>query len=308
MSRPSCRLFNIKNVILPKITGMAVYLFFRFFVFLFRIMPFPVIYGLSNFVAFVLHRLAGYRLKVIRSNLRVAFPEMPEAELKKVISAFYRNLADLLVESIKGFSLSEKQIRKRFIVKNPEILVPYYERNKSVIAVTGHTGNWEWGILAAPLCTELTCVGLYKPLTNKRMDHYIKSNRCRNGSHLTSIYVTALSFERYINKSSLIMMVSDQSPSNLRKSYWVDFFGRETACLHGAEKYARLYDLPVFYFNVHRFKRGHYEVEFFPVTEVAKEAAEGEITRRYMQLLEEYIRRNPASWLWSHRRWKHSRK
>jgi KDO2-lipid IV(A) lauroyltransferase len=286
---------------------MPVYLFFRFFVFLFRIMPFWFIYAISNFVAFVLHRLAGYRLKVIRSNLGIAFPGMSAPEMDRVIKQFYRNLSDLLVESIKGFSLTEKQIRARFVVKNPEILIPYYQQNKSIIAVTGHTGNWEWGILAAPLCTEMTCVGLYKPLTNKRMDSYIKSNRCRNGSHLTSIYVTALSFERYINTSSLIMMVADQSPSNLRKSYWVNFFGKDTACLHGAEKYAKLYDLPVYYFTVHRFKRGHYEVEFFPVADRPREMPEGEITRRYMKLLEDYISHNPANWLWSHRRWKHSR-
>jgi Kdo2-lipid IVA lauroyltransferase/acyltransferase len=286
---------------------MFVYIIFRFFVFLFRIMPFWFIYGLSDFICFMLHRVLHYRYKVVVDNLTKTFPDMPPAEKKKVISRFYRNLSDLLVESVKGFSITEKQIKKRFILLNAEILEPYRLRNKSAIAVTSHNGNWEWGILAAPLYTKMISVGLYKPLKNKRLDDYMKRNRGRNGAHLTSIYLTAISFERYMNESSLVMMIADQSPSNIRKAFWVNFLGIDTACLHGPEKYAKIYDLPVLYFNVHRFKRGHYEVEFFNITDTPKTEPDGHITEVYMKKLEEYIRRYPSNWLWSHRRWKHKR-
>ncbi len=255
----------------------------------------------------MLHRVLHYRYKVVVDNLTKAFPDMTSAERKKVIRGFYRGLSDLLVESIKGFSITEKQIRKRVIVKNIEILEPYKQRNQSAIAVNAHTGNWEWGILAAPFYSSLLPVGLYKPLSNKRLDNYMKKNRCRTGAHLTSIYVTALSFERDMNEGSLVFMIADQSPSNIRKAIWVDFLGRDTACLHGAEKYAKLYNLPVLYFNVHRYKRGYYEAEFFHITDSPKTEPDGLITKLYMEKLEEYIRRNPSNWLWSHRRWKHKR-
>ena len=103
------------------------------------------------------------------------------------------------------------------------------------------------------------------------------------------------------------MMVADQSPSNVKKSFWVNFLGKDTACLHGPEKYSKLYDLPVLYFNVHRIKRGYYEVELSHITDEPKSMPEGEITRLYMNHLEKYIRAYPANWLWSHRRWKHNR-
>jgi len=287
---------------------MFVYLFFRVQVFIFRLLPYAVIYGLSDFLWFLLYIVIGYRRKVVESNLVRSFPGMSSKERRKVTRRFYRNLTDLLVESIKGFSMSEKQIKKRFVVKNADVFEPYIARKKSVIAVTAHTGNWEWGILSAPFYTKMVSVGLYKPLANKRLDSYLKRNRCRTGSNLTSIYLTAISFERYMNESSLIMMVADQSPSNIRKSFWVNFLGNDTACLHGPEKYAKIYDLPVFYFNVHRFKRGHYEVEFFPISENPRAETDGAITAAYMVKLEEYIRKNPSNWLWSHRRWKHTRK
>lgn len=292
--------FTTKNI-------MFIYLVFRFFAFLFSIMPFSFVYGLSNFICFMLHRVLHYRYKVVVDNITRSFPDMPAAEMKKVIRRFYRDLSDILVESIKGCSMTEKQVRKRFIVKNADILEPYRQRSQSVIAVTSHTGNWEWGILGAPFYTSMLTFGLYKPLSNKRMDNYMKKNRCRNGSHLISIYITAISFERYMKESSLVMMVSDQSPSNPGKAIWVDFLGRDTACPHGAEKYAKIYNLPVFYFTIHRFKRGHYEVEFFHITDSPRSEPEGQITKTYMKKLEEYLRKYPSNWLWSHKRWKHKK-
>ncbi|PKP18855.1 MAG: lipid A biosynthesis acyltransferase [Bacteroidetes bacterium HGW-Bacteroidetes-21] len=270
-------------------------------------MPFWFIYGMSNFFAFLLSRVFRYRYKVVHANLTRAFPEKSEKEKKKIFHAFYRNLGDLLVESMKGFTMSDKELYKRLVVLNPEVLTAYEKTGKSIMAVTAHTGNWEWGILSAPHYTKMIPAGLYKPLSNKRIDAYMRRNRSRTGSVLCSIYLTGMSFQKYIDKGSLFLLIADQSPSNLKKSYWVNFFGTETACLHGPEKYATMFNLPVYFFSVHRVKRGYYQIEFSKITDTPNELPSGKITEIYMGMLESYIRKNPSNWLWSHRRWKHKR-
>ena len=116
-------------------------------------------------------------------------------------------------------------------------------------------------------------------------------------------------FEKYQNEKCIYLLVADQSPSKSSsyKAYWIKFFAVETACIHGPEKYAKMYNYPVVFIDIKRVNRGFYEIELTTLVENPSELANGELTQRYMNKLEEVIRRNPESWLWSHRRWKHQK-
>lgn len=281
-----------------------IYIIFRFFVLVFAITPFPLIYLFSSFLAFIIGRVFKYRHKVIYENLTNSFPDKNESEKKKIIRKTYLNISDLVVESIKCFTMSKQQIQKRVIVLNPDFLDELFTINRGVIGATGHYANWEWAALASNLYLKHSPVGFYKPLSNKFIDQYIKRNRGRNGMHLCSIYVTAISFESYRNKPAFFAMVGDQSPSNANKAYWLDFLNQKTACLHGPEKYAKHYNLPIVFLDIQRVKRGYYTVDISKISDEPLEEKDGEITRIYMQKLEAVIRKKPEDWLWSHRRWK----
>jgi len=282
----------------------VVYLIFRFFVIIFTITPFPVIYCISSILAFIIGRIFKYRHSVIYNNLTNSFPDLNDKEKKKIIKGIYLNISDLVVESIKSFTITRQQICKRQVVLNPDFLDNLYKKNRSVIGITGHYANWEWGALTSGFYLKHSPVGFYKPLANKYIDQYLKKNRSRFGMHLCSIYVTAISFENYKNKTAFFAMVGDQSPSNVSKAYWFNFLNQNTACLHGPEKYARLYNLPIVFIDIQRIKRGYYTVEISKLTDEPLEVPEGEITRLYMQKLEAIIRKKPENWLWSHKRWK----
>jgi KDO2-lipid IV(A) lauroyltransferase len=60
----------------------------------------------------------------------------------------------------------------------------------------------------------------------------------------------------------------------------------------------------VIFAEIERIKRGYYELKLMMLTENPVETAQGEITRQYATVMEDYIRRHPDNWLWSHRRWK----
>jgi KDO2-lipid IV(A) lauroyltransferase len=267
-----------------------------------------MIYGISDFFAILLRYIIPYRKKIILKNLKNSFPDKSERELKKLLFPIYRNIADLLVETIKGFSMSSKQVQKHITTINIEVMHELYDKYNGIIGVLGHYGNWEWAALLAGLSLKQKSVVLYKPLSNKYLDNYIHQNRSRFGVHLCSIYITAKSFEENKNKKMFFAMVADQSPSNVSKAYWTTFLNQPTACLHGPEKYAKMFDMPVVYIFIDKVKRGYYEITFRTITEHPKTLPDGELTHQYFNILEKDIIAKPAPWLWSHRRWKHTPK
>jgi KDO2-lipid IV(A) lauroyltransferase len=281
-------------------------LFFFLSVLIIGLIPFPLLYIVSNFLRFILLRVAKYRRAVVENNLLICFPELDKKNHKRLVKLSYQNLADNILEGIKDFSMTSKQILKRHKILNPELLQPYLKNGKSIIGVTGHYANWEWGSLSASLQIKTNVVAFYKKLNNPLIDKFVRRSRAKFGTILASIRRTAETFEANANITTIYLMAADQRTlqKNLEKSYWVNFFGKKTAFLHGPEKYSRQYNLPVFYIDIQRIKRGFYEVELSLLTDEPRELPEGELTKMYAQKLEEIIMKKPQDWLWSHRRWK----
>jgi KDO2-lipid IV(A) lauroyltransferase len=287
------------------ITALSFYLG----VFIVGIMPFPILYIFSDFFRFILQKVVRYRGKVIKENLTRAFPEMSSEEYKKLEKKVYRNISDIFLEGIKAFMMTRKQILKRHKVINPEILEEYLKNNQSIIGVTAHYANWEWGSLSASIQIDATSVAFYKRLSNGYIDRFVRKSRMKFGTILANITETASTFEKHVGQKSIFLMAADQNTirRNLEISYWINFFGREIPFLHGPEKYSRMYNLPIFYIDIQRVKRGYYELELSLLVDNPSQLPNGEITNRYARKLEEIIRKKPEDWLWSHRRWKLAR-
>lgn len=276
-----------------------------FFIFLTRLIPFRLLYVLSDLLRFVLYHVVKYRRKVVEENLQNSFPDLSAAEQKKIAKLTYKNLADIIIEGVKAFSISNKQVLARYKIINPEFLSPFIDSGKSVLLLAAHYGNWEWGGLSIPLQSKYDkIVVLYKPLSNKFADRMVKKNRSRTGIFMGSMYKTAKLFQTYVSQATAFFLIADQSPSNSRKAIWVNFFGRETAFLHGPEYYSLLYNLPVIFAEIQRVKRGYYEIKYALLTDNPTSLPQGEVTALYARKLEEIIRKKPENWLWSHRRWK----
>jgi KDO2-lipid IV(A) lauroyltransferase len=274
---------------------------------LLRVMPFRVMYFFSDLVYFFLYHVVAYRRKAVELNLKNSFPEKDQKEIHKLMKKFYHHLCDISLESLKGFTMSPKQIVKRHHILNPELADKFFGQGISVIAEPGHYNNWEWGSLSPGLQMKYPIVCFYKPLSNKLTDAYLKTHRAKFGTKLESIRFTARAFEGMKGTPAVFIMAADQSPSNMKDCYWIDFLHRETAWLHGPEKYARLYNMPVIYVDIQKVKRGYYALKLVVLTENPASLPDGEITRLYAGQLEKSIINEPAYWLWSHRRWKHSR-
>jgi KDO2-lipid IV(A) lauroyltransferase len=277
--------------------------------FIVGIIPFPVLYSFSNFLRFILQKIVGYRRNIIVDNLSKAFPNITGSELKKLENKVYKNIADIFLEGLKSFLMTRWQIIKRHKVINPELLDQYIKSGRSMIGITGHYGNWEWGSLSSSIQIDANVVAFYKKLNNKHIDKFVRRSRMKFGTQLVSIVNTAKAFEENVNNKTIFLMAADQNTikKNLKISHWINFFGREIPFLHGPEKYSKMYNLPIIYIDIQRVKRGYYELELSVLVGNPTELPDGEITKRYAQKLEQIIRKKPEDWLWSHRRWKLAR-
>jgi len=280
------------------------YILFLGIVYLFKIMPFRVMYSISGFLNFIFCNIIQYRKEVILLNLKKCFPEKDEKEIKELQKAYYKSFTDLLLETIKGFTMTREQLRDRFRIINRELADKHFEGKKNIIMVLGHFANWEWATATLVDCFKNDQVVLYKPMTNQYIDQFIIKSRSRFGLGLASIYNTGQYFGKANEKPVSIYMIADQYPPNKSKQKVVDFFYSKTPFLHGPERYSKVFDCPVIYLEIRREKRGYYTMELFEITEFPKTLAENELTQIYASYLENSIKKQPENWVWSHKRWK----
>jgi KDO2-lipid IV(A) lauroyltransferase len=286
-----------------RVTYFIVFVFIK----LFALLPFSVLYFKSNLLYYLFYYVIHYRRKVVRTNIERSFPEMQATEKLRIEKAFYRNLCDILLEGIKGFTISEKSLQKRYRFLNPELMNQYYEHGIDIVSVGSHYANWEWGIIIAPLQLHHKLYAFYTPLSNRYLDRYVRDSRGKLGTKLISLKDIREAFKAERNFPTTFFFGADQSPSNPKAAYWMTFLNQDTPCMQGLEFFARRYKMPVVYYDVQRIKRGHYTVELKVLEKEPGKTESGEITEKYMRFLEQIIINKPEHYLWSHRRWKHQR-
>jgi len=270
-------------------------------------LPFPLLYLLSDFLYLLIYHVFGYRKKVVYTNLQNSFPEKTNKEIEQIAKKFYSHLCDLIVESIKVFTINSSDLEKRIVVKNPELINSIYAKKRSVIGATAHFGNWEWAGVTINHHSNHQAWAIYHPLKDKYLDKKLRASRTKAGTHFMSTKEVAQIFERTVNDLCLYAFVADQTPSNIKNCHWMTFLNQDTPIFRGSEKYARLYNLPVVFGEIEKVKRGYYEITYILITETPLLTAENEITEKIALLTEAMIKVKPEFWLWSHRRWKHRR-
>lgn len=282
------------------------YFFTRLIAEIFRFVPFWLLYILSDGLAFLLRAVVGYRKTVVDENLLRAFPEKSAAERAEIARQSYRNLTDVTLETLKSYTLSLEEIKRRCPPRNPELVNQYLDRGQSVMLSGSHYNNWEYTGISMPPVFHGTAVTAYKPITNPWIDAYVNRTRERTGMVMISMESTFAAIRQREREGlrSVYILLSDQSPSSRKSAQWVDFLGQKTASLPGMDVLARKFKLPVLYYHIRRLRRGFYAVEYSEICSDPAAAAEADITRAYAARLEAAIREQPANWLWSHKRWK----
>jgi Kdo2-lipid IVA lauroyltransferase/acyltransferase len=273
--------------------------------YLVSLLPFFILYGVADFFFVIIYFIAGYRKEVVMENLRNAFPEKKEKELKRIARLFYRNFMDNWIETIKLLSISKRSLNRR-VSGNFEVFHQLYKQNKSVQVNLAHFFNWEIMTLYTGINQPYTFLTVYLPQNSQTINRLLLYIRGRWGNPQLPVTEMAKAIMPWRNKQYLLALGADQSPPHPDNGYWLYFMHRPTVFLKGPEKFARVQNVPVVMMTTTRPKRGHYYFDYFLLAEEPKSLPDGELIRRYVRHVEDNIRLQPELYLWSHRRWKHS--
>jgi Kdo2-lipid IVA lauroyltransferase/acyltransferase len=273
--------------------------------YLMSLLPFWLLYPLSDFVAFLLYNVSGYRKKIVLNNLSIAFPEKTLKEKKIIAKKFYRNLTDTFLETIKMISMSDKEFEKRCTIDIADV-------NKlaatgiSIQLHSGHQMNWEYmnWILAKNLT--IRWVGIYQPIGNKALNKIFYQLRARYNTVLVSTKEFRTRMHQLFKNQYALGLAADQNIAPDR-AYWQYFFSKPVPFVMGPEKGAIRNKTAVVFFNsIKGKKRGYYHFQTTVVTTSAEGMEKGELTRLYRDFLEDVITKKPENYLWTHRRWRHN--
>ncbi len=275
-------------------------------IWLISLLPFRVLYLISDIFYVLIYYAIGYRKKIVLSNLQLAFPEKSEIELLKIRKKFYHHFVDVFMEMIKTFTISKKELDKHYSYKNIELIKQLKKDGKSVILISAHYANWEW-IIGMNSFINYNAYAAFTKVGNPYFNNKIKKTRERFGVTLKqSSKITATMLHNYKNNiQSIYGLLSDQSPQLKKDTYWSNFLNVKVPIHTGGEVLAKKYDMNMVFLDTRKIKRGYYETTISIITENAKKHPNFELTEIYLRKVEAQIKSHPEFYFWTHKRFKH---
>ena len=271
-------------------------------------LPLPVLYLLSDFLAFLMWNIVPYRKNLVIRNLSRSFPGREQSEIKKIARRNILHFCDSFIESVAALHMSDKEMKKRYRFKNMELLEKLHSEGRDILMMAGHYANWEWFSLIQEF-TSYRVLAVYKTLNNKYFDKLFIKLRSKFGLLPVSRTETLRTIIQYMREGKRFVLYSlaDQRPRGIQIQHWITFMNQDTPVVLGPEKIARKYNMPVLFYNISRVTRGHYECELNLLEENPSSTQSPEITERYYKVLEQCITAHPEYYLWTHNRWKYKR-
>lgn len=286
-----------------------VYHILFFLLYLLSLLPMRLLYLLSDGLFFPLFHIVKYRRKVVEKQLDECFPEKSMQERRAIERQFYHFFCDYLVEVIKLFSISKKEMMRRMKFVGIEQVREELKDKKFCFLYLGHYCNWEYIASLSYWLPEIHCGQIYHRIYNQAFDELFLKLRGQFGgeSILMKDTLRRILTLRNQEKKVMIGFIADQLPKWENMHHWTTFLNHDTSFFIGAERIAKQVDAALYYVDVERVKRGYYQVRFRLMTLHPKEFPDYELTDQYARLLEESILRQPAYWLWTHKRWKRTK-
>lgn len=271
-------------------------------------LPSSILYKFSDILSFVVQYIIKYRVNLVEKNLETSNLDLTKKEIIQIKKNFYKHFCDLTLEIIKLDFLNEREIKKRFSIRNKEITNKFFKKNKSAILMVSHYGGYEWcAALGYFLNHDITAI--YTPLKNKALEKVIYESRTKHNMKLISRYNAISEIANLQNNNNIFIygMVADQSPQIRSKNYWTNFLGVHVPVFTGSERLAKKHNIPVVFGKINKPRRGKYEMEIKLIAENPNDFKDFEITEKYLRLVEEQIKDNPSHYLWTHNRFKHKK-
>lgn len=278
-------------------------------VWLISLLPFRILYIISDGIYLILYYIVGYRKTVVLDNLKLVFPKNTLEENIKLRKKFYRHFVDVFIEMIKSFTVSKEEVYKRYKFTNIEFFDELYKDGKSNIIVGPHYANWEW-IMSLDSFVDYKGYAAFTKVNNPYFNNRVKKSRVKFGTNLivTSQIISEIEKNNKNNIQAMYGLLSDQSPQLKKTHYWKEFFGVYVPVHTGAEMLVKKFDMNMVYMNTKKIKRGFYETTFSLISDNVKSHPDYQLTDIFLEKVEKQVRNEPAYYFWTHKRFKHQKK
>lgn len=280
--------------------------------YLLSLLPFRMLYVLSDGLFLLVYYAVRYRRGVVRDNLQRSFPEKEPAEILRLEKGFYHFFCDYFVETLKLASISRESMCRHMVFHGAEELERALteEGRGFVFLYLGHYCNWEW-VASLPyiISPSVHCAQIYHPLYDKATDRFFLRLRNQFGGECIPMKHTlrrVVELKRE-NRPTIIGFIADQLPTWNSMHFFVPFLHRDTAVFTGAEQIGRQVGAVYFFAEMKRCRRGYYECTFRRMDAPPEKQTEYDMTALFMTMLEQMICREPQYWLWTHKRWKRTK-
>lgn len=267
------------------------------------LLPLRILFIFSDGVYILLYYVIGYRRKVVKQNLQLAFPQKTDEERKRIEKQFYKNFIDNFIETLKLLSGGVKFATNHF-ASDTTLMEREFAKGKKLQFYLGHNFNWELGNIAVAPRTSYPMIAVYLPVKSEVFEKLMRKIRTVSGNVVVPATDMKNAMLPYRNQTYLLALIADQVPGDPTQAYWLNFFGVPTPFMRGPERGAIAGNFSVMFGHFIKTKRGYYRLEYELCTSEASQMPKGEITRQYVRYLEKVITEHPEMWLWSHRRWK----
>lgn len=270
------------------------------------ILPFRLLYLLSDGVYILMYHIIGYRKKTVRENMALALPHLSKEERLKIEKKSFRHLCDMFLEMIKTMTISQKEMDKHFQYTNLEVYQNLEKKGKSIALLCAHYASFEWVISMNKYIT-FDGFAIYKKISNPYFDKLVKNIRSKFRAYLITTKETIDVIEQNHQADRLCVygFAGDQSPKADKAHHWGTFMGVTVPIHTGAEMLAKRFDMNVIYLRVKRVKRGYYEATFEVLSEDVKSIPDYEISDAFIRNVEKQILEAPEFYFWTHKRYKH---
>ena len=246
------------------------------------------------------------RKQTASSNLKLAFPEKNDDEIKSIVKGCYINVLTVIAEFFYMQKLSVDKLRNLLRVENIELMREKIKHGKGLIMISGHFGNWELTAYGVSKIYEIPISVIVKEQTNKRVDEGINNIRTSGGNRMIDMRNSLREILTAIKNNGVVAMLGDQSAP--KENIKVNFFIDGVPTYEGTARIAIKTGAEVLFGVSTRNQDGTYSLKFHEIdTSKYKESSEENVkalTQAHVDLLVEYIKRKPDHWLWFHRRFK----
>ncbi|PLX23578.1 MAG: hypothetical protein C0600_14585 [Ignavibacteria bacterium] len=271
-------------------------------------LPLGLVRRLAAALAAFVYYVLSIRKKLTLQQLRRAFPEKEDAEIRRIAYGSYVSLVTTIFELMWTPRLTFERLPEVLRIRNPEVVERARRRGNGLIMMSGHFGNWEWLSIGASRLMGFTATVIVHPLHNPSVNALVEGWRTQLGNRVVDLGLSIREIIKTLRERGIVALIADQSgPSG---ALYVRFFGRHAATYEGPATFALRTGAPIVMTYAVRAADGNYDVilQEIPTRDLQglNEEHLHELTRRHVRALERMVAAHPEQWLWQHKRWKHT--